>query len=1097
MSKSITLSLSILSQRHISGISISRVLGDLVNSWPDEHPSNIAGTFRKQAQKELIDEQNLLGILRYCDSQDFNVGKLNVEVPASKERFDSHDHIIELDFIHCEYRPDRWFGFVPAVAVANIATSLGFLEINLIETVLLEYHRNKRQKDQKLLISTQWFNELEITQHNINLSVPTPSELSERGQSDEDRIVFKTTRAVAHSKNRTYGLDRYLEELQKNILGDFRQSVLVVGPNGSGKTALINQFFSSQKNVFDISPRQTTAAQMLRVLTENGGWQFALGQWLTSIRKSCCVVYVGNFAEYFEVGQYSGNNISIGEALRETLQRNEITLIGELTETQLERIDLRSPGYSNLFHLLRMGERKSEDENRIAVKAVEALSEQYEVEIESGAVARMVSLHRRYSPYSGYPGKTIHFFESLLTQHRSLAHAESLRLSTRETLEAFCNETGMPSFLIDDEHVFSATNAADFFNKRVIGQREAINELIRGITTVKARMARSGKPILTGLFVGPTGVGKTEIVKTLSEYIFDDNSRMIRLDMSEYSSPISVLRLTSANEASLVTKVRQQPFAVILFDEIEKADASFFDLLLQILDEGRLTDNQGETANFCSAIVVMTSNIGAREFSSNKIGFTDMSDEHEMHAHFDDAVARHFRPELINRIDVIVPFSQLSKDELLLVVRKEVELLKNHPGIVSREASMLFDDSVCGWLTDKITSTKYGGRAAQRVIQQELSWPLSDVLSAHAETERLSIRVSLAENRLKIDTTILTGEKRQILSQFEVADEAAQLRRLIQKLENSSTWVGMLSQLDRLDAIRLKKKDEFWKNRDWSREYEKYQKFSRNLESVFLNIYTVEEKALGSFRSYRRKLKAELLQDDIEICRLDFEELLVKLDSEFNNEHNNAVLSFYGPNHALLIVDKLLRDWLKDLELKYTMLYHYSLTSADSLSASNQSSADSTAKIETDNMEEIKDTAHAQEDAPRYSTEASLVNNSSHVMIGKAYVLHAPSVALYFANEPGVWQISRHSVVSLIYAELHMGDIKDLIVPDNVHRKQFYNGRKPDRIITNETYTDKRISAKDPSELRNHAQTMHKTRKAALYSIHLGVDAEHNGKLPK
>ena len=1073
------------------------MLGDLVNSWPNEQPSNIAGTFRKQAQKELIDEQNLLGILRYCDPHDFSVGRMKVEVLANKKRFDSHDHVIELDFVHCEYRPDRWFGFVPAVAVANIANSLSLLEANLIETVQLEYHRNKRQKDQKLLISTQWFNQTEITHHDIGLSVPTPSELSQRGRTDENKIVVKTTSVVAYSKHRTYGLERYLEELRKNIFGDFRQSVLVVGPNGSGKTALINEFFNSHKDVFEIAPRQTTAAQMLRVLTENGGWQFALGQWLTSVRKSSCVVYVGNLAEYFEVGQYSGNNISIGEALRETLQRNEITIIGELTETQLERIDLRSPGYSHLFHLLRFGERKPEDENRIAVKVVKAMTEQYGVEIESDAVARVVSLHRRYSPYSGYPGKTIYFFESLLTQRRSLAHAEPRKLSTKETLEAFCNETGMPPFLIDDEYVFSATEAAEFFEKRVIGQREAIDELIRGVTTVKTRMARSGKPILTGLLVGPTGVGKTEIVKTLSEYIFDDQLRMIRLDMSEYSDPVSVLRLTAANEASLVTKVRQQPFAVILFDEIEKADVSFFDLLLQILDEGRLTDNRGEVANFCSAIVIMTSNVGAREFSSNKIGFTDVTDAHGVHAHFDDAVARHFRPELVNRIDIIVPFSQLSKQELLLVVEKEVELLKNTPGIISREASIQFDDDVCGWLTNKIASTKYGGRAAQRVIQQELSWPLSEALSAHAETERLSIRVSLAENKLKIVTANLAGEKKLVLSLFAVADEAARLRRLIQKLQNSSSWVGMLSRLDRLDAIRIKEKNDFWKNPDWSKEHEKYQNLTRNLESVFSDIYSVEEKALASFRNHQEKLKPEVLQDEIDVCRLGLEGLLVKLNYEIHPEHNNAVLSFYGPDHALADIDNLMRDWLKFLELKYTMLYHYFLTPTDSMPTSKQSDTDSMAKIETKNRGKTIDTARVKGNGSTYSTVAGLVNNSNHVLIGKAYVLHAPSVTLYFTNEPGVWQISSHSIVSLIYADLHMGDKKDLTVPENVHRKQFYNGKKPDRKISNGTYSDKRISEKDSCELHNHAQEMQKTRKAVLYSTHLGVHSEINGKSSK
>ncbi|MDC0434949.1 hypothetical protein OAM69_04840, partial [bacterium] len=296
---------------------------------------------------------------------------------------------------------------------------------------------------------------------------------------------------------------------------------------------------------------------------------------------------------------------------------------------------------------------------------------------------------------------------------------------------------------------------------------------------------------------------------------------------------------------------------------------------------------------------------------------------------------------------------------------------------------------------------------------------------------------------------------------------------------------------------RIKEKNDFWKNPDWSKEHEKYQNLTRNLESVFSDIYSVEEKALASFRNHQEKLKPEVLQDEIDVCRLGLEGLLVKLNYEIHPEHNNAVLSFYGPDHALADIDNLMRDWLKFLELKYTMLYHYFLTPTDSMPTSKQSDTDSMAKIETKNRGKTIDTARVKGNGSTYSTVAGLVNNSNHVLIGKAYVLHAPSVTLYFTNEPGVWQISSHSIVSLIYADLHMGDKKDLTVPENVHRKQFYNGKKPDRKISNGTYSDKRISEKDSCELHNHAQEMQKTRKAVLYSTHLGVHSEINGKSSK
>ena len=194
--------------------------------------------------------------------------------------------------------------------------------------------------------------------------------------------------------------------------------------------------------------------------------------------------------------------------------------------------------------------------------------------------------------------------------------------------------------------------------------------------------------------------------------MFGDSGRMIRFDMSEYSDSSSVMRLIQANDASLVSKVRQAPFSVVLFDEIEKAAYNFFDLLLQVLGEGRLTDDKGDIANFCSTVIIMTSNIGAQDYMRPCVGFTGQLDaKADISKHFENVVTQYFRPELFNRIDHLVPFLPLSNDEQLAVIKKEVALLLKAPGLVNRPLHVTLENELWSWLVSLDIDFRYGARA--------------------------------------------------------------------------------------------------------------------------------------------------------------------------------------------------------------------------------------------------------------------------------------------------------------------------------------------------------------------------------------------------
>ncbi len=230
-------------------------------------------------------------------------------------------------------------------------------------------------------------------------------------------------------------------------------------------------------------------------------------------------------------------------------------------------------------------------------------------------------LHRRYATYSAYPGRPLRFLRNLMGDAGAAAP-----VGMSEVAAAFARETGLPDFLIRPEAVLDLDAVREWFRERLIGQDHAIELVLDVLAAVKAELARPGRPLASLLLIGPTGVGKTEMAKCLAELLYGGRQRMIRLDMSEYADPWAVQRLfggggREGGAGVLTSQVREQPFSVLLLDELEKAHHSVLDLLLQVLGEGRLTDGMGQVADFTNSVILMTSNLGAESFGRPAAGF--------------------------------------------------------------------------------------------------------------------------------------------------------------------------------------------------------------------------------------------------------------------------------------------------------------------------------------------------------------------------------------------------------------------------------------------------------------------------------------------
>jgi ATP-dependent Clp protease ATP-binding subunit ClpB len=279
---------------------------------------------------------------------------------------------------------------------------------------------------------------------------------------------------------------------------------------------------------------------------------------------------------------------------------------------------------------------------------------------------------------------------------------------------------------------------------RVIGQSEAVEAVSNAVRRARSGLQDPNRPIGSFIFMGPTGVGKTELAKALAEFIFDSDQAIVRVDMSEYMEKHSVARLIGAppgyvgyEEGGYLTEsVRRRPYSVVLFDEIEKAHPEVFNVLLQILDDGRMTDGHGRTVDFKNAIVIMTSNVGSQYIQ--QLGATQRE---EMEKRITETLRATFKPEFLNRIDEIIIFQNLTADEIVKIVDIQIERLGRR--LADRKIDLILTDDSREFIAKKGYDPIYGARPLKRTIQQYIENPLSlEILKGHvAEGSRVSAEV--------------------------------------------------------------------------------------------------------------------------------------------------------------------------------------------------------------------------------------------------------------------------------------------------------------------------------------------------------------------
>ena len=321
--------------------------------------------------------------------------------------------------------------------------------------------------------------------------------------------------------------------------------------------------------------------------------------------------------------------------------------------------------------------------------------------------------------------------------------------------------TGIPTTKMLEGEKEKLLRMEEELGRRVVGQHQAVEAVSKAVRRARAGLNDEGRPLGSFLFLGPTGVGKTELTKALAEYLFDDETAMVRIDMSEFMEKHAVARLIGAppgyvgyDEGGVLTEaVRRKPYQVVLFDEVEKAHPDVFNVLLQVLDDGILTDGQGRTVDFKQTIIVLTSNLGSQALSL----LPDGSDAAQAKREVMEAVRAHFRPEFLNRLDETIIFDRLGRADMSGIV--DIQLRRLEKRLAQRKIALDLDADAKAWLADEGYDPVYGARPLKRVIQRQLQDPLAEMLLAGDILDGSTVHVTAGTEGLIVGDRVIASKR--------------------------------------------------------------------------------------------------------------------------------------------------------------------------------------------------------------------------------------------------------------------------------------------------------------------------------------------------
>ena len=568
-------------------------------------------------------------------------------------------------------------------------------------------------------------------------------EEEEQKASALDEFGYDITKAAREGK-----LDPLVgreDEIQRviQILGRRRKNnPMLVGDPGVGKSAIVEGIaikiingdippVLANKRLISLDLGSIVAGTKYR-----GDFEKRLKSIINEVAASPDVIlFIDEFHTIVGAGGASGS-LDAANMLKPALARGEIQCIGATTMDEFSKIVEKDGALDRRFQKIVVEHTDIQHTISILSRLKANYEKHHNVVYTDDAIEACVRMSERYITDRCLPDKAIDALDEAGSMVRLQQPKKTGIVTAENVAEVISKMTGIPSGRVAEGESARLVKMREKISRRIIGQDEAIDKVVRAIQRNRAGIKDPGKPIGTFIFFGPTGVGKTQLAKSLAEYLFDSEDNMVRLDMSEYMEKFNVSRLIGAppgyvgfeEGGQLSERVRRKPYCVVLLDEIEKAHPDVFNLLLQVMDEGRLTDSNGRTVSFRNTILIMTSNVGSRELDEygTGVGFNTAGRNIQSNRKsvLEKAVRKAFPPEFINRVDEQVFFNPLTKEDIAKIIDIELKGLKN------RVQDAGFDISVTAaakrFVADAGYDPSYGARPLKRTVQKYIEDPVSE-----------------------------------------------------------------------------------------------------------------------------------------------------------------------------------------------------------------------------------------------------------------------------------------------------------------------------------------------------------------------------------
>ena len=594
-------------------------------------------------------------------------------------------------------------------------------------------------------------------------------------QFDIDNYLINYTKKLDEEPAHLIGREKELERLIHILLRKTKNNPVVVGVAGIGKTALLEgliSFMSSTDAPEDLQSKEVVGIDVARIMLDTSSEEEyaelvkkvmqdivdSEGKKILYLKDISLLVHVDTAPENKEPAKF----------LKLCLTNSQINCLIETDTASFVSYMEKDAGVMGQVQRILLEEPTLSESIEIVSALKEEFEEHYHVVIPDETVRAACQLAHRYVKQRAFPAKAL----DLIDDSASLLMIDIAKGEVEDDENVvtvdFCNRTisswtGIPVEKVDAEDKQRLANAEHYLKQRVVGQDNAVVVVANALRRARSGLQDPNRPIGSFLFIGTTGVGKTELAKSLADFMFNDETALLRLDMSEYMERSSVARMigpppgTPGFEAGglLTESVRLKPFQVVLFDEIEKAHLDILNLMLQLLDEGRLTDSKGITVDFRNTIIILTSNVGANLPSYQRV----------------EKLSEYFRPEFLNRLDDIVSFHQLNEEHLRVIVDIHLnKLLKRARGL---GYNVVVADSAKDWFVDEVFTSKFGVRALKRLIQNQVENPLSFLIMQEKIKPGQEVYLNVDKTGRKLQIYSKSNAKKKQSKQTEETDSSS------------------------------------------------------------------------------------------------------------------------------------------------------------------------------------------------------------------------------------------------------------------------------------------------------------------------------------